>query len=114
MLTVRMAYTAIETNRTLVESSTQSRKLQEVNVAAEEKLLELGLASSYQVLDMQDDLTAAQSQEVQATIALEKAFVDLRLAEGSLLDMLGIEFVPPLREPPIGFVRSVVPFVNKD
>jgi len=114
MLTVRMAYTAIETNRTLVESSTQSRKLQEVNVAAEEKLLELGLASSYQVLDMQDDLTAAQSQEVQATIALEKAFVDLRLAEGSLLDMLGIEFVPPLPEPPIGFVRSVVPFVNKD
>lgn len=114
LLAVRMAHTAIETNRTLVESSTQSRKLQEVNVAAEEKLLELGLASSYQVLDMQGDLTAAQSQEVQATIALEKAFVDLRLAEGSLLDLLGIEFVPPVAEPPVGYFRSVLPFVNKD
>jgi outer membrane protein TolC len=114
MLAVRTAYTAIETNRTLVESSTQSRKLQEVNVAAEEKRLELGLTSSYQVLDMQDDLTAAQSQEVQAVIALEKAFVDLRLAEGSLLDMLGIEFVPPEPEPTVGFVRSVVPFVDKE
>lgn len=113
-LTVRTAYTAIETNRTLVESSKQSRKLQEVNVAAEEKRLELGLTSSYQVLDIQDDLTAAQSQEVQAVIALEKAFVDLRLAEGSLLEMLGVEFVPPEPEPPIGFIRSVVPFVNKD
>ncbi|MFO7973215.1 MAG: TolC family protein, partial [Candidatus Hydrogenedentota bacterium] len=114
MLAVRTAYTAIETNRTLVESSKQSRKLQEVNVAAEEKRLELGLTSSYQVLDMQDDLTAAQSQEVQAIIALEKAFVDLRLAEGSLLQMLGIEFVPPEPEPTVGFVRSVVPFVNKE
>jgi outer membrane protein TolC len=114
MLTVRTAYTAIETNRTLVESSEQSRKLQEVNVAAEEKRLELGLTSSYQVLDIQDDLTAAQSQEVQAVIALEKAFVDLRLSEGSLLDMLGIDFVPPEPEPTIGFVRSVVPFVNKE
>jgi outer membrane protein TolC len=114
LLAIRMAYTAIETNRTLVESSTQSRKLQEINVAAEEKLLELGLASSYQVLDMQGDLTAAQSQEVQATIALEKAFVDLRLAEGSLLELLGIEFVPPAAEPPVGYFRSVLPFVNKD
>jgi len=83
-------------------------------VAAEEKRLELGLTSSYQVLDMQDDLTAAQSQEVQAVIALEKAFVDLRLAEGSLLEFLGIEFLPPEPEPTIGFVRSVVPFVNKE
>jgi outer membrane protein TolC len=114
LLAVRTAYTAIETNRTLVESSKQSRKLQEVNVAAEEKRLELGLTSSYQVLDMQDDLTAAQSQEVQAVIALEKAFVDLRLAEGSLLEFLGIEFLPPEPEPTIGFVRSVVPFVNKE
>ncbi|HQE81794.1 MAG TPA: TolC family protein [Candidatus Hydrogenedentes bacterium] len=114
MLAVRTAYITIETNRTLVESSKQSRKLQEVNVSAEEKRLELGLTSSYQVLDMQDDLTAAQSQEVQATIALEKAFVDLRLAEGSLLNMLGIEFVAPEPEPTIGFVRSVVPFIDKE
>ena len=114
MLTVRTALTSIETNQTLVESSRQSRTLQEVNVAAEEKRLELGLTSSYMVLDIQDDLTAAQSQEVQAVINLEKAFVDLRLAEGSLLDELGIEFVPPEPEPTVRFVRSVVPFIDKE
>jgi len=53
------------------------------------------------VLQVQQDLTAAQTQEVQARVSVQKATIDLRLSEGTLLDSLGIEFLAPESEPPI-------------
>lgn len=109
MMRVRMALRALQTSQILIESNRQTRKLQETNVAAEEKRLRLGVTTSYRVLQIQEDLALAQTQELQAQIAFEKALVDLRLAEGRLLEELGVEFQPPDTEPTIGFFRSVVP-----
>lgn len=109
MLKVRLAARALNTSQILVESNRQVSKLQETNVAAEEKRLLLGVSNSYRVLQVQQDLTAAQAQEVQARTAFEKALVELRLAEGTILGHLGIEFTPPEPEPPITFVRSIHP-----
>src|SRR5690606_36152533 len=47
ILNVRMALRAVETNKVLVESNRQAVALQESNVAAEEKRLELGMTTSY-------------------------------------------------------------------
>ena len=107
MLKVRLAHRAVNTSQILIESNRQLCKLQETNVAAEEKRLRLGVSTSYRVLQMQTDLLAAQTQEVQARIGYEKALVDLRLAEGTVLDSLGIEFEAPEPEPPVTFVRSI-------
>ncbi len=107
MLKVRLAHRAVNTSQILIESNRQLSKLQETNVAAEEKRLRLGVSTSYRVLQMQTDLLAAQTQEVQARIGYEKALVDLRLAEGTVLDSLGIEFEAPEPEPPVTFVRSI-------
>ena len=109
MLSVRLAARALQTSHILVESNRQARLLQETNVAAEEKRLHLGVSTSYQVLQVQEDLTMAQTQEVTSRIAYEKALVDLRLAEGMLVDALGIAFAPPETEPPVTFLRSVYP-----
>jgi outer membrane protein TolC len=109
MLSVRMALRAMETSQILIESNQQARKLQETNVAAEEKRLRLGVSTSYQVLQVQQDLSLAQTQEVQSQIGYQKAMVDLRLAEGDLLDALGVEFAPPEPEKPIGYFRSLYP-----
>ena len=108
-LPVRLAARAVDTSQILVESNRQTRALQETNVVAEEKRLRLGVTTSYQVLQIQGDLTAAQTQEVQAQVAYEKALVDLRLAEGAILSALGIEFGAPEPERPVSYVRSVVP-----
>ena len=113
MLKVRLAARALTTSQILVESNRQLRALQETNVMAEEKRLRLGVSTSYRVLQIQGDLTAAQTQEVQARIAFEKAQVELRLAEGTILDSLGIEFEPPEPEPPVHFIRSVIPLEPK-
>ncbi|HEO72071.1 MAG TPA: TolC family protein [Candidatus Hydrogenedentes bacterium] len=109
MLKVRMAARAVDTSRILVESNRQSRRLQETNVVAEEKRLRLGLSTSYRVLQIQEDLTAAQVQEVQAQTAHEKALVELRLAEGVILDELGIAFDPPPPASPIAYGESIRP-----
>jgi len=109
MLKVRLASRALETSQILIESNRQAEQLQQANVAAEEKRLRLGVSTSYRVLQVQQDLTLAQTQELQARIAYEKAFVELRLSEGTLLESLGIDFAPPEPEPPVSFIRSILP-----
>ncbi|MCX5757360.1 MAG: TolC family protein [Candidatus Hydrogenedentes bacterium] len=109
MLKVRLAARAVQTSQILIESNRQATQLQEANVDAEEKRLRLGVSTSYRVLQIQQDLTLAQTQEVQARIAYEKALVELRLDEGTILESLGIDFVPPEPEAPVSFGRSIHP-----
>jgi outer membrane protein TolC len=109
MLNVQLAARNVATNRVLVESNRQARRMQEVNVVAEEKRLRLGVTTSYQVLQVQEDLTAAQTQEVQAQIAYEQSLVDLQLAEGMLLENLGVTFEAPDAAEPVGYWRSLTP-----
>ena len=109
MLNVHLALRNLVTNQILVESNRQTLRLQEVNVVAEEKRLRLGVTTSWQLLKVQEDLTAAQVMELQARIAYEKALVDLRLAEGMLLESLGIEVDIPERERPMNYFISLVP-----
>jgi len=60
-------------------------------------------------LKIQEDLTAARTQEVQAEVALEKARVDLLDAEGRLLDERGIAFEAPETEAAPDFLDSLKP-----
>lgn len=109
MMGVHLAARNVATNRVLVESNRQARRLQEANVVAEEKRLRLGVTTSWQVLQVQGDLTAAQTLELQAQTACEKAMVDLRLAEGTILDDFGIQFEAPGAEKPVSYIKSMVP-----
>lgn len=109
MLQVRLASRALSTSQALVESNRQATRLQQTNVAAEEKRLKLGVTTSYRVLQIQEDLSAAQTQELQAEIAYAKALVELRLAEGTLLDSLGIPFETPEPRKPENYFKSVLP-----
>jgi len=90
MMGVHYAGRGVMTNKVLAESNRQTVRLQEANVSAEEKRLQLGTTTSYQVLRVQEDLTAAQVQELQARIAYEKSLVDFQLATGTLLGELKI------------------------
>lgn len=110
MLNVRIAIRAVNTSRVLVESNRQTRALQETNLNAERRRLRLGMSTSFQVLQVEEELTVAETQLAQARVNFEKALIDLQLAEGSLLDNLGIDFDPPERAEHIGFVRSAIPF----
>ncbi len=109
-MNVRMAARSVLTNSVLVESNERARQLQEANVIAEQRRLQLGTTTSYQVLQIMEDLTLAQTQEVQAQIAYENALVDLQLAEGTLLENLGIAFENPSDIESTGYFESINPF----
>ncbi len=109
MMSVHLAVRNVETNRVLVESNKQARKLQEANVVAEEKRLKLGVSTSWRVLQVQTDYTMAKTMELQARIAYEKALIDLYLAQGTLLDNLGIDITLPQVESTPTFTQSINP-----
>ncbi|NUM54493.1 MAG: TolC family protein [Candidatus Hydrogenedentes bacterium] len=113
-INVRNAIRQAASSRIIVESSGQARSLQETNVSAEEKRLKLGISTSFEVLRTQEDLANAHAQEVQAKIDYEKALTDLKLAEGTILAALNVEYGAPEPEKPVGFVRSLVPPVPAD
>jgi outer membrane protein TolC len=73
-----------------VDATRMARAYQEAALVAEEKKLESGKSTSFFVLQLQRDLTAASSAEVQALADYNKALVQLALAEGSVLDRNGI------------------------
>jgi len=110
MLNVHLAATKVASNAILIQSNKQATRLQIANVAAEEKRLQLGVTTSWQVLQIQQDLTAAQVQELISNIEFEKSLVELQLAEGTLLDNLGIELdVPEAEDAPVGYFESITP-----
>ena len=92
MLDVRTGIRGVVTSEILVESNKQARTLQEANVAAEEKRLKLGVTTSQDVLDRQEDLTLAQTQELQSIVNYEKSLIQLQVAEGTLLENLNIDW----------------------
>ncbi len=106
---VHVAARNVKANQILVESTRQAVRLQEANVTAEEKRLRLGVSTSFQVLRIQQDLTTARLQELQTLISYEKALVDLQIAEGSLLDNLGIKLDITDTETPMPYWESIKP-----
>ena len=110
MLNVNLAASRVASNAILVQSNQQATRLQIANVAAEEKRLQLGVTTSWQVLQIQQDLTTAQVQELISNIEYEKSLVELQLAEGTVLDNLGIELkAPEIEDAPVTYLNSVRP-----
>ncbi|MGH9856228.1 MAG: TolC family protein, partial [Acidobacteriota bacterium] len=69
---VRTALRNLESDLKRLEAARASRILQEKKLDAERKKLAVGLSTNYIVLDFQDDLALAQSQELLATVDYEK------------------------------------------
>src|SRR5206468_7644768 len=57
---------------------------------AEQKKLESGKSTTYTVLQMQRDLTAARGAEITALATYNKALTQLSLDEATILERLGI------------------------
>ncbi len=114
MLNVRLAIHALAANRILVESTKQARILEEANVSAEEKRLRIGVTTAQNVLDIQEDLTAAQAREVQAQVDFERSLIDLQVAEGTLLENMNILYEAPTFNGPLGMFESYGPIDTEE
>jgi outer membrane protein TolC len=82
----------IRTSYERVGATKQAREYAEAALEAEEKKLANGRSTSFVVLQLQRDLTAARSAEVQALADYNKALAQLALFEGTMLEKHDIDF----------------------
>lgn len=73
------------------ESARVSRVLAEKNLDAEQKRYQNGMSTSFQVLEIQEDLSLARSREVNAITGYRKALTRYYQAVGTLIEESGVE-----------------------
>jgi outer membrane protein len=79
---------------TTVQSSREARIYAEAALDAEQKKLEAGKSTSFVVLQLQRDLTAARSEEIKALSDYNKAQADLAQKEGATLERARLNVRP--------------------
>lgn len=100
-LEVRKAVGDVRSNSKRITASRLARELAEENLAQERKRLEVGLATTKDILDFQEKLTTARAAEIQALIDYNVALAALRQADGTLLKQFDVvlEQLPPSPTP---------------
>lgn len=89
---VRIAARGLETGRQAIESARVSVRLAESNLDAEKKKYENGLSTSFQILQVEEELASARLRLVQAIIGYRQALVSYHRSIGKLLDAAGVTF----------------------
>lgn len=85
---VRTAVNEVDKQRESVTAAIKSRSLAQRQLEAEETRQQVGLSTTFQVLQFQEDLAQALSTEVGAKAAYAKATARLRYVEGRLSEEL--------------------------
>ena len=83
---VREAHRQIETDIKRVHATRVARKLAEEKLGAEEKKFKVGLSTSFNVLEFQEDLAEGQSNEIKAIIDYNKSLNRLNQVMARTLD----------------------------
>jgi outer membrane protein TolC len=90
---VREAHRQIQTDIKRVQASRVAQKLAEEKLSAEEKKFEVGLSTSFNVLEFQEDLAEQQSKAIKAIIDYNKSRNRLNQAIASTLEVHDIRLV---------------------
>jgi outer membrane protein TolC len=101
LLEVRARARDIDTARRSIAAAQKSRELADRNLEAERKKFENGMTTSFQVNEIQNDLSAARTAELQALAVYRKALSAYHYAIADILDWKGISIEDlPESEPP--------------
>lgn len=91
LLDVRSAVRAIDTARRSIVAARKGRELAERNLDAERKKFENGMTTSFQVTQIQRDLSAARTTEEQALAVYRKAVAAFHYATADILEWKGVQ-----------------------
>jgi len=92
---VRVAVRALEDGAAAVEAAVASQQLAARNLEAEQTKFDNGLSTNFQVLQIQEDLAAAELALIRSYLDHRKANIGFRYATGALLDFLDVDIVDP-------------------
>jgi outer membrane protein TolC len=88
---VREAVRRIEADIRRVEATRAARVLAEEQLRVEQKRLEAGVTTTFNVLSFQRDLAAAQASEIQAITTYNQDLANLELVKGTVLEKNRLE-----------------------
>jgi len=91
MVQIDNAIKLAQSNYERIGATRQAREYAEAALAAEQKKLENGKSTSFVVLQLQRDLTAAQSDEISALVQYKRSLASLAQAEGTTLERQHID-----------------------
>lgn len=91
LIEVDNAVQNVESSYLQVDATKAAREYAEAALKAEETKLDAGRSTSFVVLQLQRDLTDAQTAELRALVDYNLALVDLWYREGTLLERVGLE-----------------------
>ncbi len=92
---VRRAARGVDTAVKAIDAARKAREFQEKNLDAEKKRYENGMSTSFQITQIQDQLTQARSAEVTATVNYRTALAEYYRSIGRLLDQEGVVIDDP-------------------
>ncbi|HEY7113350.1 MAG TPA: TolC family protein [Thermoanaerobaculia bacterium] len=100
---VRAAARAIDTAQRQIVAASKGRELAEKNLDAEKKKFDNGMSTTFQVNQIQRDLSAARTTELQALVVYRKAVAAYHFSVADNLEWkkIGIEGIPDTSTPPI-------------
>ncbi len=102
---VRAAARAVDTSAKQISATRTAREAAEENVNAERKRYENGMSTNFQVLQIQQQLSDARANELQALVGYNKAVAAYHRAVGDLLDIRNISVDEPKVQEPSIFSR---------
>jgi outer membrane protein len=88
---VRAAVRTVETNARRIDANRAARVLAEEQLRVEQRRLEAGVSTTFNVLQFQRDLSAAQANEIQSITDYNKSLVALDNTLGTVLEKNGIQ-----------------------
>ncbi len=94
-LEVSTAVNDVVANMKRIQAARVARELAEENLRNQQKRLEVGIATTKDVLDFQDDLTQARGVELQAATDYNISLAELARAQGTLLDEYSVVIEVP-------------------
>jgi HAE1 family hydrophobic/amphiphilic exporter-1 len=94
---VRNAAQSVDTAQKRVVASRAARESAEQQLVGEQKLYEVGRSTTFLLLQRQQELTAARTNELQAQTDYNKALADLQRATGSTLRANNVEVNNPTK-----------------
>ena len=97
ILEVRESIRQLQTDAKRIKAASIAKKLAEEKLKAEEKKFEVGLSTSFNILEFQEDLAQAQSNEIKAIIDYKQSRIRFRKIIASTLNYNNVKL--PANEP---------------
>ena len=91
---------ALQSSKARLRTATHAREFAQIEFDSEQRRLQVGLTSVFELFSKQTNLVAAQGREIQARTDLRKAVIEMERSMGRTFDVYQIDIKKQSVSPP--------------